>query len=107
KTPKDLTASCHYRGKIMKCPTTNGTSCLHNHHKRCRKYPYSIADKKIVTFLKYFFDAIVCTSGSLYDIANSYFNKVYGVYLKLIDSIYSEDLSRSLMASRMKGKHDM
>ncbi|GKB02252.1 RNA-directed DNA polymerase, eukaryota [Tanacetum coccineum] len=43
--PNSEYANCNYCTRAIKCPSKNGTSSLHNHLSRCKKYPYN-RDKK-------------------------------------------------------------
>ena len=43
--PNSEYANCNYCTRAIKCPSKHGTSSLHNHLNRCKKYPYN-HDKK-------------------------------------------------------------
>ena len=58
----------------------------------------------LLSFLKYFYVAILRVLGSYYVTANDYFHMVYGIGIKINSHISSEDSSFKEMAIRMKKK---
>lgn len=62
--------------------------------------------RKLSLFLQHFNDLTVQISGSLYVTSNIYFDEICEVYSTLLEWLMNHDPEFSLMASKMKEKHD-
>ncbi|XP_077249164.1 zinc finger BED domain-containing protein RICESLEEPER 2-like [Tasmannia lanceolata] len=60
----------------------------------------------LTQFLKFFYEATLRLTGSLYVTSNSYFHEVFKFERLLYESSKSGDVYLSMMASKMKGKFD-
>ncbi|RYR33877.1 hypothetical protein Ahy_A10g048547 [Arachis hypogaea] len=111
RTPDDESkAQCQHCLKVIKCG--NGTSAMRSHLKICISNPGSDRGKRQKTGTspspeaQMFYDATLRISGSFYVTSNLYMKEVFALGRRIQQYRDDDDLSISLMASKMKAKYN-